>query len=102
MQLSKLYLDAKKELNDISEPYVEYLEKIINSYKTICKLVLPNRYPVPIVKQSWLYLMKKKIFGLISMRIEEIPSTWLKVYTSHSKVIIRKFSKRKVILTEEN
>lgn len=69
MQLSKLYLDTKKELNDIGLPYAEHLDSIIESYKTLSKLIIPNRYPIPTAKHSWFYLMKNKIFTCTPMRV---------------------------------
>lgn len=54
MELSKIYLTAKNNINHLTTQYEGYLANIMQELRFVKKLVIPARYPVPLVKHAWL------------------------------------------------
>lgn len=91
MQISTQYMKVKKEIEDLSQSYEQNLDKIISSYRALKRLLIPMRYPIPVVKHSWLEYMKR-IITEMPANFKDISSSWVKNYEVEARIYMRKMS----------
>ncbi len=79
MELSKIYLTAKNSIHDLSSQYEGCLGKIMEELRFVKKLIIPGRYPVPLVKHAWLEFVQNFVLEL-PLNTKEVNGPWIKAY----------------------